>query len=296
MKISILIAARQAAATMPRALAGIRSQLHDDWDLWVVENGADARAHAVVRTFASGRPYVRQLITSGRTTSVAMRNRLLELAAGDAIAFLEPTDEWTPRHLLNAVARLETGADVVISDGWLSGYGAGRESTPRSMPGELASHPTRALFARDLIAGVSSVVLRRTMLAAVGGLDPAFTVLSERDFWLRCAAAGARFACSGEKTCRCRVDGEVPALTKAEETVQFYEKHRDLAAIPAAVRRRLLAGSLVALGRLLRATEPSDAARCFRRAWALQPVPVQTLGQFALTGWHSPAKPDGSDK
>jgi hypothetical protein len=49
----------------------------------------------------------------------------------------------------------------------------------------------------------------------------------------------------------------------------------------------MLAAALVAHGRLLRNVDPARAARCFWRAWSLQPVQVQTLGEFALTEWHS---------
>jgi hypothetical protein len=116
-----------------------------------------------------------------------------------------------------------------------------------------------------------------------------FQIGSARDLWFRLALTGAQFELTHRSTVQCpkgRDPASASALLAAEHTVLFYEKHRDLAAVPAALRRRLLAASLVTHGRLLRNTDHARAARCFWRAWSLQPVHVQTLGEFALTEWH----------
>jgi glycosyltransferase involved in cell wall biosynthesis len=288
MKISVLIAAYRAGPTITAALASVRSQTHAEWELIVVEDGPRDDTEPIIRDFVAvaRRPVVYE--NMGETQGLASaRNRLLELATGDAVAFLEPEDSWTPRHLANAVPQLSSGFDISVSDVRVFDPTTDRPISDSSPPPQLVTNPVRALFSRDVFVTNSCVVARRDAVTTAGRFDPRFQVGEGRDFWLRCALTGARFCETHRATCRSprRAANSARTLASADSAVQFYEKHRELAAVPAALRRRLLAASLVTQGRLLRATDPARAARCFWRAWSLQPVHVQTLGQFALTGW-----------
>ncbi len=295
MKISILIAARQADAHLAGALASLKDQVHTAWELIVAEYGTAGQTEQIVREFAlSVSQSVHYHGLAETDTAGAARNHLLDLATGDPVAFLEPLDTWSPRHLANATTHLDAGADLVISDIRFFDPSNRRPAKEVATPAQLINNPVRALFSRDAIPSPSSVVMRRSVAEHTGAFDPRFRISEGRDFWLRAALASARFAASQRTTCQCPRSSDADparALLLAEDAVLFYEKHRDLAAVPAALRRRLLANSLVAHGRLLRASDPARAARCFWRAWSLQPVYVQTLGQFALTGWRSGSVP-----
>lgn len=299
MKISVLIAIDGGGAFVADALSSLRAQIHADWELIVTECGPRESTEQVVHDFSviSRQPVHFSRLTDKHTVAAA-RNRLLELATGDWVAFLEPNDTWTPQHLTNAVPHLSEGADVVVSDVRVFDPRPGGGETETTAPPPLSTNPIRTLFTNDAIPEISSVVFRREVGERAGKFDERFTVGEGRDFWLRCAIKGARFAATHRTTCHSvkQSDDGTRALQLAESAVLFFDKHHDLASVPAALRRRLLAASLVTQGQLLRATDPSRAARCFLRAWSLQPVHVQTLGQFALTGWRSstgnPQKPD----
>jgi hypothetical protein len=291
MKISILIAARQNGPQIAGALASIQAQLHSDWELVVIEYDSADETRAIIDAFrdTAQRP-VHYLNLGENHGAASARNRLLELATADFVAFLDPGDRWLPLHLTNAMAGLAGHADVVASDVRLFDPATGRQLGALSIRPKLSLNPARALFVRDALAVPSSIAFRRDLSTRVGLFDPRFLVAETRDFLLRCALAGARFAATQGATClSATLPGPDPqrALLLATQTVQFYEKHRDASAVPATLRRRLLAASLVAQGRLLRIVDPAAAARCFWRAWSLQPVSIQTLGQFALTGWRS---------
>lgn len=290
MKISVLIAAHLAGARIASALASVRSQTHLDWEILVVDYGPGDATEEAVRNFGF---VARRAVHYEKTADITIaeaRNRLLELATGDAVAFLEATDTWTQRHMETAEEHLTVGADLVISDIQFIDRKNGRALNEQSPPAQLFKNPTRALYTREAIGAISSVTFRRSLVERVGLFDVKFRASEARDFWLRCALNHARFVASHRATCQRRKGGEddpARALRHAEHNVLFYEKYRDLVAVPAALRRRLLAASLVAYGRMLRKTDHEKAALCFWRAWSLQPVQVQALGEFALTDWHS---------
>jgi glycosyltransferase involved in cell wall biosynthesis len=293
MKISVLIAARHDGPRISRSLASLNAQSHSEWELLVVEYGSADETRQQVQDFGSTTDRAVHYLNLGENHGAASaRNRLLELATAEFIAFLDPGDEWTPTHLANAVNQLAEGADVVVSDVRITDPVSGRVLADITAPLQLSTNAARALFVRNPLTVPSSIAFRRTLAGRVGPFDLKFRALETRDFWFRCALRGARFVATHRPTCH-STQVTKPALSRvllhADQTVQFYEKHREVSAIPAALRRRLLSASLVSQGRFLRESDPSRAAKCFWRAWSLQPVHVQTLGQFALMGCRPPS-------
>jgi glycosyltransferase involved in cell wall biosynthesis len=299
MKISVLIAVSGHEPLLPAALASLRAQTHSDWELLIVEHGVNGRSEPVARAFAAtvGAP-VHHLVLGESHGIASARNRLLDLATSDYVAFLDPTGRWLPAHLADAAVHLAGQTDVVVSD--VRSLDESTRPALRHLPArpQLVLNAVRTLFVSDALAVPSAVIFRRDFFHRAGPFDTRFRANETRDFWLRCALVGARFGATHRATCEFVPPrpNVVRTILLAEQAVQFYEKHRDLPSVPAALRRHLLAASLVRLGQLLRQVDAPRAARCFWRAWSLQPVHVQTLGQFALVGWRSPpgAKSPGS--
>lgn len=293
MKFSVLIAAHHHGASLREALAGVRAQTYANWELVVVEYASADETQSIVRDFgvAEHRP-VHYLNLGENHGPASARNRLLDLATTDWVALLDPHDRWTAEHLALAAEQFSLGAEIVASDVRLMDRTNDRPCGEMVVPAQLVQKPAHALFKRDLLEVSSSVSFRRDLARRAGPFDPQFRRGETRDFWLRCALGGTRFAATHQLTCEAPQRSRpklAQAVAAAEQAVLFYEKHRDLAAVPAAVRRRCLSASLVTLGRLVKASDPGRAARCFWRAWSLQPVDVQALGQFALVGWDSSA-------
>ncbi|AHF92579.1 glycosyl transferase [Opitutaceae bacterium TAV5] len=273
---SVLIAAWQAAPTLARALASVRAQTHRDWELVVVEDGSRDGTEALVRAFAAEVSQPVRYDNPGVNQGVAAaRNRLLRLAAGDALAFLDADDEWTPDHLRLAAARLAAGADLVAAGVSTFDLATGAPLGDVLPPAALESDPVGTLFRASVIVTSSCVVFTRDLLRRTGDFDLRFRIGEDRDYWLRAGHAGARLAIEPALTCRyAKHPGSAMArtLAVAEQTVRFYEKHARLTAVPVALRRRLLARSLATEARLLRATDPRASARLLWRAWRLAPA------------------------
>ena len=138
-------------------------------------------------------------------------------------------------------------------------------------PQMTASFP-HSFFCGDYIIQPASVLLRRSLWRKVGGFDPAFRYVEDRDMWLRCARAGARFVYTGKQSCLYRKHGtalSTHAAEMAEASAAVFDKHLDWDLIPREVRRRLAAETWAAAGRLRQRRDPSLASRHFQRACAV---------------------------
>lgn len=289
MKISVLIAAYQAAPTLPHALERVRAQSHRDWELVVVEDGSRDGTEELVRAFAArvAQPVRYENLGVNRGVAAA-RNRLLQLAEGEAGAFLDADDGWTCDHLSRAAARLAAGHGFLVTGVRTFDLATGKTLSEEPPPAALAGDPVGALFAESLIITSSCVVLSRDTWLRTGDFDRRLRIGEDRDYWLRAALAGAALHIEPVVTCHyAKHAGSAMARTLlvAGQTVRFYEKHLGLEAIPAAVRRERLAAALAGEARLLRATDPAGSARRLLRAWRLRPLALRPLPHLAFSLW-----------
>jgi glycosyltransferase involved in cell wall biosynthesis len=287
MKLSVLIAAYHAGPTIARAIASVQAQTHRDWELVVVEDGSHDDTEAIVRRRAAGDAHGFRYENLGRNQGVAAaRNRLLQLATGEAVAFLDADDFWSPDHLTAGVRQLTAGAGLVATGVTTFDLQTGAKLEDIRPPAALLSAPVLTLFAASVIVTSSSVLLARALIAQTGEFDPALRVGEDRDYWLRAALAGGRFGVTPGVTCHyAKHAGSAMGgtLLVAAQDVLFYEKHFHLAAVPAGERRRRLARSLANAARLVRATDARASARQLWRAWRLTPWDFALLPQLVLS-------------
>lgn len=279
MKISVLIAAYHAAPFLPAALACLAAQTHVDWEIIVVEDGSRDGTEALVRAFAEAHPARRAVYDNlGENRGVAAaRNRLLSLAQGDAVAFLDADDEWRPTHLADLAQVLANGAALAISG--IELWDGDNHLTLGNYfpPANWIDEPRRFLFQHSFIQTSSCVVLPRSTVARTGLIDETLRIGEDRDYWFRALADGGSLGCTGKITCRYTKhagSSMTKTLRVASDTVAFYRKHAADASLPATLRRRLLAAALAVHGRLVRNSDRQLARKLLReavRTWPFDP-------------------------
>lgn len=117
----------------------------------------------------------------------AARNRGLQSAQGETIAFLEPDYYWDPHHLERQVEFFDQTSDVWISQGRVV-VGKSPAKPPKKKP--RAIPPT--LRFEDVVAGTgistSSIVIRKLCILAHGCFDENLPSCEDYDLWIRIAA------------------------------------------------------------------------------------------------------------
>ncbi len=275
MKISCLIATYRADDYIGKALESIRAQSHADWEIVVVEDGSRGQTEAIVGQFAASvsQPVRYENLGVNRGVATA-RTRLMELAQGEAIAFLDADDWWTQSHLANADRAFAAGADFVVAPIQLYNLDTHEAMQSYAPPEILYQDPVRELFTHSAIMTSSCVAIRTALVRKVGAFEPTLRIGEDRDYWLRCAAAGASFAGTGEVTCfysKHATSTMAKTLLWAEQEVLFHEKHFGFSGVPKSVRRERLAHVLTNYGRLVRATDRTASRRALGRAFRLRP-------------------------
>ncbi|HTO03568.1 MAG TPA: glycosyltransferase family 2 protein [Opitutus sp.] len=293
MNASVLIPAYQARPYILTALQSVAAQTHTDWEIIVVEDGSHDGTEAVVAAFAATCTQRVVYRNMGINSGVgAVRSRLIDLASGAVLAFLDADDRWKPTHLEMAVECIRQGSDLVASGVQTFDLETGNKLEVVEPPEKLVSDPVLTLFQQSVIITSSSVVLTKALAVRTGQFDTTLRIGEDRDYWLRCALDGAQFARTNAITCEyAKHKGSSMARTTvvAEYELKFYDKYRTLSNVPLRLRRHLLAASLVSVGRLLRHREPARSAAYFWRAWQYEPFNPRIPFHLAYNGWRSVA-------
>lgn len=182
--VSVVIPCYNAARFLPGAIESALAQTHRDREIIVVDDGSSDETPAVARAYGDRVAYHRQ----DNRGAAAARNRGMELARGEFIAFLDADDVWFPTKLeeeLGLLARnpalgaVYTDCFSIDSAGKITGFYLAR-NLPRNPDAAVE------LFIRDFIPN-STLLFRREALRTVGFSDPAVWLEEDLDYKIRLA-------------------------------------------------------------------------------------------------------------
>ena len=178
--VSVVIATRNRADVLPRAIRSVLAQTCDDFELVVVDDGSTDRTEEVRDSIMDPRV----VWIEGPATGVSRaRNAGLARARGEWVAFLDDDNEWMPEYLdRQLAAAAASGAEVVCC----AAIEVERDGPRRSHDPTLEPDPALA-FTRGWCPFTSSVVARRSAVLDAGGFPPHLSHSEDRFLWLRLA-------------------------------------------------------------------------------------------------------------
>ncbi len=272
--VSVLIPAYNAAPFIEKALNGVKAQLHDNWEMLIVEDGSNDGVKEIVREFersVSQRVFYRR--NEENLGVSATRNCLMEMARGDVFAFLDADDWWTPEHIKSGLETISQGCDICYCgfDIYLQATGS-VVGTIKPDPVDVKNAPA-SMFESNFVQTTSLIMMRRGIYESIGGFDTGLKVSEDLDYWIRAVAQGFRLGFVDAVTCQ-YLKHPQSAMARtglvASHKVRFYHKHLKSEFLPLALRKKCYADSLFQRARLIRKQEPWTACGEFREAWKFQ--------------------------
>lgn len=194
--VSIVMPVRNAAGTLPEALASIASQTLQDWELLAVDDGSSDRSPAILAAASAADDRIR-VMRSEQRGLVAALNAGIAASASELIARMDADDlmspqrlelqrQWldeNPQHVLVS-SMVRVFPEEELTDGlreyvrWLNGCHSEAEIADRRYVESPVAHP--------------SVMFRRGAVVEIGGYrDGDFP--EDYELWLRMLGAGLRF-------------------------------------------------------------------------------------------------------
>ncbi len=208
-KVSIIIPCFKQAHFLGEAIDSALTQTHPDLEVIVIDDGSPDHTSAVAAGYVADPrfKYVRQ---ENRGLPAA-RNRGIEESTGDYLCFLDSDDTFAPTKVARQAALLDADpslgfvyCDIVTTDE--KGCAVPDQFSIASTQRELSGN----VFGSLMLGGYfppHTVMIRRSILDALGGFDPELGGHADYELWLRVSGAGHRAAFVAEALANYRVHG-----------------------------------------------------------------------------------------
>ncbi len=180
MQISVIIPTHNRAPLLERALTSVLAQTLTPMEIIVVDDGSSDSTEELMTSRFPGCCYIRQ---SNRGVSAA-RNRGIERAGGDWLAFLDSDDEWLPGKLEAQRQAIASSPEVLIchtEEIWVRN---GRRVNPMKKHAKSGGW----IFPHCLpfcVISPSSVIIHRSLFDEIGLFDETLPACEDYDLWLR---------------------------------------------------------------------------------------------------------------
>jgi glycosyltransferase involved in cell wall biosynthesis len=242
---SVVIAAHNAARTLPSTVRSVLAQTRPDFEILVVDDGSSDGTHESLKAFSDDRiVYLRQ----ENLGPAAARNAGIEHASGEYVCLLDSDDLWLPNYLETMGAALEAdrSAGLAYTDAWrlndvtrrVRRRTTMRKEEPPERPPDDRDALLLALLERNFV--FTSATIRRRVLDDVGGFRT-FTRSEDYELWLRIAASGTRFVNAGkvlavyrhrpdsrQRNLLAMVNGRIEIFEHVLATYDLTEAHRSV--------------------------------------------------------------------
>ena len=196
--VSIMMPCFNAASTLRMALASVMAQSLDDWECICLDDGSADGTWSALTAMSRRDPRFRIERFPENRGRGAARQRILELARGKYLAFLDSDDWMYPERLAHEVRWLEADEKIAAVSACAAVTDGSEELVGVSRPRADAALPVVAAFDRPrpppLIFPTSMIW---TDLAQRTGFDPKFRRSQDSDFLVR-ALLGRHYALGSE--------------------------------------------------------------------------------------------------
>lgn len=186
-RVSVIIPTYNRAPLVGAAIASVLDQDYPNLELLVIDDGSTDDTAEVVRQFGPTVRYIEQ----ANAGAARARNRGIELATGELVAFLDSDDLFLPGKLKEQVQCFQQQSALVLVYCWFSildDHGRHRLGRRCRLSGPVAQE----LLAQSMKGPLATptIMVRRSALLEVGPFDESMALSEDTDLWCRLARLG----------------------------------------------------------------------------------------------------------
>ena len=183
---SVVVPTFEGEGRIEQTLSRLRRQTLTDFEVIVVNDGSTDGTSAIVSRLMKDDARIR-LVEQANQGIAAARNRGIEAARADLVAFLDDDDLWLPRKLELQVARLAAAFDAAVVSCWSALIDPAGRLLGWRLGGRPEGDVYREMLEWDMISGGSVALVRRRVLEEAGGFDASLPERADWDLWIRLA-------------------------------------------------------------------------------------------------------------
>lgn len=184
--ISVVIPAYNCQATIVETLHSVFRQTYSAIEVIVVDDGSNDGTLNLLKGFQDSRLHV---VTQANAGVSASRNRGMNLAKGDFVAFLDSDDLWLPKKLSEQMTALQNTPEAAVAYSWTDYIDQSGAFLRKGYYCNFSGNVYRRLLLGSFLESGSNPLIRLSALKTVGGFDESLRTCEDWDLWIRLALA-----------------------------------------------------------------------------------------------------------
>ncbi|CAD5937901.1 glycosyltransferase [Planktothrix agardhii] len=182
--ISVIIPVFNGEKTIQDTIKSVLSQTVTDFELIVINDGSTDGTLEIIQKITDARLKVFSYPNANQATS---RNRGLEKATSEYIAFLDADDLWTPDKLESQMDALERYPNAALAYSWTNCIDESDQFLHSGTRANFSGNVYQTLLLADFISNGSNALVRKQALDEVGNFNVLLPPAEDWDLWLRLA-------------------------------------------------------------------------------------------------------------
>jgi glycosyltransferase involved in cell wall biosynthesis len=184
-QLSVVIPVYNGEKTIRETIESILSQTFTDFELLIINDGSIDKTVEIIESFADPRIQIFSYKNAGLAAS---RNRGIDRATTDYIAFIDADDLWTPQKLYDQFQALQEHPEAAVAYSWTDYINdMGEVIYPGGHPtvnGDAYAHLLLVCF----LENGSNPLIKKQALLEVEGFDESLPAAEDWDLYIRLAA------------------------------------------------------------------------------------------------------------
>ena len=182
--ISVVIPTHNRSDLLKRAVNSVRKQTIRDLEIIIVSDGSTDDTDQVVETLMKQDDRIEYIAYEKALGANTARNKGIEAAQNDYIAFLDDDDEWYPEKLAEQLAVFQTDDTIGLVYTGTNLIYVHEEMSYENVPNESGDLSHKILF-KNIIGTTSTVMVKKMILKQSGYFDTDLGALQDYDLWIR---------------------------------------------------------------------------------------------------------------
>jgi glycosyltransferase involved in cell wall biosynthesis len=192
--VSVVIPTYNRAGFVPEAIESVLSQSYRNFEVIVVDDGSTDNTSEVLEPYHDRIRLIQQ--TNSGVSSA--RNRGLNEAEGEWVAFLDSDDLWRPDKLAIQTAAAQANPDMVLHtvnvavpiEEHAADTSFGHAGVSLAKPEGLIGSPLESILSHRTLAMAQGVMCRKDVVELIGGFDETLSIYEDLDLMCRMALQG----------------------------------------------------------------------------------------------------------
>lgn len=183
--ISVIIPVYNGERTIKETVKSVLDQSFTDLEIILINDGSQDGTLEVVYSIKDSRLKVFSFENAGVAVS---RNRGVERACGEYIAFLDADDLWTQDKLAAQLTALQHNPQAAVAYSLVDYIDEMGDFLHHGHRIKINGNAYQQMLVENLLENGSNPLIRREAIIEVGGFDGSLTPAEDWDMWLRLAA------------------------------------------------------------------------------------------------------------